>query len=71
MLARGRLLGIVMLGERTGGESYAPDEIEALSQMTHGIGSALDLLVTTEGPSRVSLAEQLETIARALRASPP
>jgi GAF domain-containing protein len=71
MLARGRLLGIVVLGERTGGEAYAPDEIEALSQMTDGIGSALDLLGTTERSSRVSLADQLETIARALRASPP
>jgi len=32
MLARGRLLGAIVLGERIGGEAYAPDEIEALLQ---------------------------------------
>jgi hypothetical protein len=32
MLVRGRLLGAIVLGERIGGEAYAPDEIEALLQ---------------------------------------
>jgi hypothetical protein len=27
---------------RRGGEAYAPDEIDALREMAHGVGSALD-----------------------------
>jgi hypothetical protein len=42
MVARGQLLGLLLLGERTGGEAYAPDEVEALSQLAHGVASALD-----------------------------
>lgn len=44
MLTRGRLLGVLLLGERAGGEAYAPNEVEALSQFAHGVGSALDAL---------------------------
>jgi hypothetical protein len=44
IVARGRLLGILLLGERAGGEAYAPDEVEALLQLAHGVGSALDSL---------------------------
>jgi hypothetical protein len=44
MLVRGRLLGVLLLGERAGGEAYAPDELEALTQFGHGIGSALEAL---------------------------
>jgi hypothetical protein len=42
--ARGRLLGIMLCGERSGGEVYAPDEIDALVQFAYGLGSALDAL---------------------------
>src|SRR5208283_2149597 len=48
MLARGRLLGVVVLGERAGGEAYAPDEIAALSSMSQGVGSALDVLAVSD-----------------------
>jgi len=44
MLGRGHLLGVLLLGERAGGEAYANDEIEALSEFAHGVGSALDSL---------------------------
>lgn len=44
MLARGQLVAILSLGERTGGEAYAPDEIEALHQFAHGVGITLDAL---------------------------
>ncbi len=44
LLARGQLLGILVLDERTGGEAYAPDEIDAVAQFAHGVGSALDNL---------------------------
>ncbi|MGA8533480.1 MAG: GAF domain-containing protein, partial [Candidatus Tumulicola sp.] len=55
MLARGRLLGIVLLGERAGGEAYAPDEVEALSQFAHGIGAALDSLSRDRDVSSATL----------------
>ena len=46
MLGRGRLIGVLLVGERAGGEAFAADEIEALSQFAHGVGSALDALST-------------------------
>ena len=78
MLARGRLLGVVVLGERSGGEAYAPDEIAALSSMSQGVGSALDVLAVSDEISHASIADavraelapvraQLEAIANALR----
>ncbi|HYK52894.1 MAG TPA: GAF domain-containing protein, partial [Candidatus Eremiobacteraceae bacterium] len=42
MVARGQLVGVLLCGERANGEGYAPDEIEALSEFAHGVGSALD-----------------------------
>jgi hypothetical protein len=44
MLGRGRLLGVLLLGERAGGEAYAADEIETLSQFASGVGAALESL---------------------------
>jgi hypothetical protein len=82
MLARGRLRGIVLLGERAGGEAYAPDEIAALSSMSQGVGSALDVLTVSDERWHASIAdairaelapmrEQLATIAKVLRVEPP
>lgn len=42
MLARGRLLGVILLDERPSGEAYAPDEVDALMHVAHGVASALD-----------------------------
>ncbi|HET9341342.1 MAG TPA: GAF domain-containing protein [Candidatus Eremiobacteraceae bacterium] len=42
MVARGHLVGVLLFGERASGEAYSPDEIEALSEFAHGVGSALD-----------------------------
>jgi hypothetical protein len=66
MLARGRLLGAIVLGERTGGEAYAPDEIEALSQFAHGIGSALDALELHRDDSVAALREGMASMAQAI-----
>ncbi|MEO9262755.1 MAG: GAF domain-containing protein, partial [Candidatus Baltobacteraceae bacterium] len=44
MIARGQLLGMLVLDERNGGEAYAPDEIDALTQFAHGVGTGLDNL---------------------------
>ena len=68
MLARGRLLGVVALDERTGGEAYAPDEIEALSQFAHGVGSALDVLSVKQDDSIASLRKAMTLMAEAMTA---
>ena len=67
MLARGRLLGALLLGARTSGEAYASDEIDAARELGHGVGSALDALDRTaaERAGDVALLEEL----RALRAA--
>jgi hypothetical protein len=68
MLARGRLLGVVALNERSGGEAYAPDEIEALSQFAHGVGSALDVLSVKQDDSIASLRGAMTAMAEAIAA---
>ncbi|HTV72450.1 MAG TPA: GAF domain-containing protein [Candidatus Acidoferrales bacterium] len=66
MLARGQLLGILILGERAGGEAYAPDEIDALAQLAHGVASALDGLQSYRNGAalRESLNASIETLGR-------
>ncbi len=67
MLTRGRLLGVLLLGERAGGEAYAPNEIEALSLFAHGVGSALDAL-SSNGKPKEPVQDTLELILEELRA---
>jgi hypothetical protein len=67
MLARGKLYGVLLLGERTGGEAYAPDEVEALSQLANGVGSALEALLLTRDGSAAVLAERIELAIASLR----
>jgi hypothetical protein len=44
LLCRGRFIGAMVLGPKTSGEPYAPDESAAIAQVAHGVGVALDLL---------------------------
>jgi hypothetical protein len=73
MVARGRLLGAIVLGPKRSGESYAPDESAAILQLAHGVGGALDVLSVKgeEGRDRVleaiaALAEQMRELRAAL-----
>ena len=68
MIARGRLIGVLQLGERAGGEAYAPDEVEAISQFAHGIGSALDSLSITNGSSGATLEHALTLMSESIAA---
>lgn len=45
MVARGRLIGALVVGPKRSGESYAPDESQAIEQLAHDAGTALDLLL--------------------------
>ncbi len=67
MLVRGHLVGAVVCGPRSRGEAYAPDEVEALSEFAHGVGSAYDSIERSESQYRRddAIAEEL----RALRAA--
>jgi GAF domain-containing protein len=66
MLTRGRLFGVLLLGERTGGEAYAPDEVEAISLFAHGVGSALDALSKRVDVSVASLQESIASMREAI-----
>jgi len=41
MIARGKLVGALVLGPRRSGESYAPDESHAIMQLAREVGAAL------------------------------
>lgn len=74
MISRSRLTGILLLGERAGGEAYAPDEVEALSQFARGVGSSLDALTGGDAESigalRETLASAVATLDATMRALP-
>jgi hypothetical protein len=44
MISRGDLVGALICGPKRDGESYAPDESDALLALAHGVGTALDTL---------------------------
>ncbi|HLY01138.1 MAG TPA: PDZ domain-containing protein [Candidatus Cybelea sp.] len=44
MISRGGLVGALICGPKRDGEAYAPDELEALLVLAHGVGTALDTL---------------------------
>jgi hypothetical protein len=44
MISRGQLVGALVCGPKADGDSYAPDESNALSELAHGVAMALDLL---------------------------
>jgi hypothetical protein len=62
MLARGQLVGTLVLGPKVSGEPYAPDESLAIGQLAHGVGVALDLL----GGRAHGVSEQILEAIRAL-----
>ena len=49
MLVHGTLLGVLVCGEKKNGERYAPDEVDALKTVAHGVGLALDGLSRDRG----------------------
>ena len=55
MAARGRLAGALVLGPKTSGESYAPDESSAIAQLAHSVAGALDAFDTKAQASDVKV----------------
>lgn len=44
MISRGDLVGVLICGAKRDGEAYAPDELEALQALAHGVATALGTL---------------------------
>ncbi len=67
MLARGRLVGVLVLGPKRSGESYAPDESEAIAQLAHDAGAALDVLAMKDGKPAEGLHDELRAIRESIK----
>ncbi len=68
MFARGRLVGALVLGPKRSGESYAPDESDAVLQLAHGVGSTLDVLTSKVGTGAGELLRSLQELTSAVHA---
>lgn len=79
MVARGRLVGALVLGPKNSGETYAPDESDAIRQVANAVGLALDVLslkthasLKGDGAGMDAFAATVaDLVARSLRAQPP
>ena len=60
MLAHGELIGVIACDARTNGEAFAPDEIDALKTVAHGVGVALHSLNGASHDSIASLRESID-----------
>jgi hypothetical protein len=63
MLSRGNLVGALVCGPKTDGDSYAPDESNALSELAHAVGTALDLLGDKGRDNSASVLERLAQLS--------
>lgn len=68
MLSRGALVGVLICGPKVDGESYAPDESDALRALAHGVGTTLDMLSPRRDGAIESLAATQATIVTKLDA---
>jgi hypothetical protein len=69
MVARGHLVGAIVLGPKRSGDPYAPDESDAILHLAHGVGGAFDVLSASGHASRDGLLEAIRTMSGDLRAS--
>lgn len=49
MVARGQLMGALVLGAKRSGEAYAPDESAAVGEIARSVASSLEVLETKQG----------------------
>lgn len=81
MVARGRLIGVIVLGERRSGEAYAPDEQAAIAHLAQSVGVSLDAVL--KSPSKTgedlrdslaagfaALGEKIDALRREITAEP-
>jgi hypothetical protein len=65
MVSRGRLLGALILGSKHSGDAYAPDEVDAIRHVAHGIAAALDV-AASHAATHGDNVEFVETLAESL-----
>ena len=65
MVTQGRLVGVLTLGAKQSGESYSPDESEAIGELAHSVGVALDSF--SKRTSNNELLDAIHAIAARLR----
>ena len=63
MVARGRLVGALVVGPKRSQESYDPDEMTAIAEVARSVAGALDALYTNGGTARDALLDRLELLA--------
>jgi hypothetical protein len=66
MVSRGMLVGALVCGPKRDGQSYAPDESDALLALARGVGTALDTLSSQRDATLEPLRETLSAIAEKL-----
>lgn len=67
MVARGRLVGALVLGPKRSQESYAPDESAAIAQLAHSVAGAIDVLAL-KGGDRDAALYAIHELSQAMRA---
>ena len=70
MSAGGGLIGALVVGPKRFGESFAPDERDAIAQLAHGVGVALALLGVSSVTAGAASAVSLATLVAAIEALP-
>ncbi|HKE36108.1 MAG TPA: hypothetical protein VKB39_01660 [Candidatus Baltobacteraceae bacterium] len=68
MVARGHLVGAIVLGPKVSGDPYAPDESDAILHLAHGVGGAFDVLSANGRASSDGLLEAIQTMSGDLKA---
>ncbi|HEV3153218.1 MAG TPA: hypothetical protein VGZ02_05405 [Candidatus Baltobacteraceae bacterium] len=66
MIARGRLAGVLVLGPRESGETYAPDEIAAIADLARTAASTLDVLTPKTDPSRDAVLDGIRALQESM-----
>jgi GAF domain-containing protein len=66
LIARGRLTGALVLGPKKSGESYAPDESQAIAHLALTVAAALDSLSITRDLAREDIVEEIRTMNETL-----
>jgi hypothetical protein len=66
MVARGRLVGALVLGPKHSHEAYAPDESGAIEEVAHGVASALYVLSQKQSPADDRIVKELTSMRDAI-----
>lgn len=70
MVARGRLVGALVLGPKRSGESYAPDESQAIAQLAHSVAGTLDVLSAKQETRLGDILDGMVTLGEELKRLP-